>query len=1385
MKRTFKRVLASLLTVVMLLTAAPLSGFVGMELNLDWLSFDWLDFNTKASAASYSGTCGENLIWSLDTSTGKLIISGTGEMMNCSGSSNVPWYSYRSSIKNVTVGDGVTSIGSYAFYYCTNLASITIPDGVTSIGHSAFNGCERLTSITIPDSVTTIGEYAFAWCSLRSVTIGNSVTTIGYSAFYYCDSLTSVIIPDSVTTIGEGAFGYCDSLTSVKIGNSVTAIGEKAFYYCDSLTSVIIPDSVTTIGEDAFGHCDSLTSVKIGNSVTAIGEEAFRGCTRLTSIEVDTDNEYYSSDSSKVLYNKDKTELVQYPIGNKRTEFIIPDSVTTIVNYAFEDCESLTTITIGNSVTSIGSYAFYDCTNLTSITIPDSVTSIGEDAFNDCESLTSITIPDSVISIGEDAFYNTGYYNDSSNWEDDVLYIGNHLIKANTSISGAYTIKEGTKCIAGGAFKSCDSLTSVTIANSVTTIGNGAFSSCDSLTSVTVGNSVTTIGHSAFYNCNNLTSVTIPDSVTTIGYRAFFTFAINISLTDVYYTGTQEQWNKIIINSDNSSLLRATIHFNSSGSTDPDTPDEPDNFTESIKFGADRFSFGQDMTGVAGDTFDALLVYASKENDINDLTITSSDPAVATVGAPKIDKGDYITEENEMRALVPITLKSAGTATIMVKSPKGVSESITIAVEDKEKSIAVLSTEKSFTVKTGESMWLAFGMMVDGKLIGEWEKMSVTVSDPTLVLLSEYKKTEYGYSLEVIGKKEGVTNFTITDTETGISTSIVVSVLDDYSKSYSYAISDIETFYPNNKWEDHIATNIYDLNGIYINNYSCSKRGSTYNVSFNAYNQRYHFGAIDIYDADGNWIGSEAIEKYSDISSLYDTGEQIVYMVLDATTGSWLTYEQAMLSKKTTINIEVPVGGYFTISNNFAESPGSFIYNVSDILINGLTAFFDVSSSIGNLKSLKPADLGKEIMKELFADPDVTEAWMDVFKDVVHYRITEAVRDFSTSDIDVVCSEITNIFESSLQRVKVDWKDAVKNCAGLAESAFQKFAGPAGIALEGCFAFANVINTIMQVRNLAASVDEAYVTIYSSIDEGYINPYGVIVNTNGNMDSEAVLQVFRISDNDAIEIILDNKNPLEKHALYNICFVKDDQQVQPNGKVKVYVPIPEGLVGNTCKVYRQETDGSWTILDAAVEGNYLTFETDHFSLYAVVGNRAELKITSLPYKLTYLPNSTIDTAGMVLELNGEKITDGYLCEPSITGNVGTQVITVRYGATTVDFSVQVVNEMPSPEPEVKGKVNSVDINNISMNYKDSTTLTPSINADSGVKYDATYSSSDTDVVSVDSNGRLTTNGTGSATITVTVTDEHGNTVSDTCDVEVKYTWWQWIIVIVLFGWIWY
>ena len=181
----------------------------------------------------------------------------------------------------------VTSIGNYAFYYCSKLTSVTIPNSVTSIELGTFSGCSGLTSINIPNSVTSIGSGAFYDCSsLTSVTIPNSVTSIRNSAFFGCSSLTSITIPNSVTSIGSWAFFGCSSLTSITIPNSVTSIEESAFSGCSGLTSITIPNSVEYIGSYAFYYCSKLTSITIGNSVKSIGGWAFDGVDLTTVVSL-------------------------------------------------------------------------------------------------------------------------------------------------------------------------------------------------------------------------------------------------------------------------------------------------------------------------------------------------------------------------------------------------------------------------------------------------------------------------------------------------------------------------------------------------------------------------------------------------------------------------------------------------------------------------------------------------------------------------------------------------------------------------------------------------------------------------------------------------------------------------------------------------------------------------------------------------------------------------------------------------------------------------------------------------------------------------------------------------------------------------------------------
>ena len=333
---------------------------------------------------------------------GKLTISGTGAMQNFT-SAGTPWYDVRNNITSLEIKTGVTTIGNYAFYYCNNIAGdFTIPNTVASIGVGSFEYCSGLTSVTILNSVTSIGNSAFFDCTqIKSVTIPNSVISIGSSAFTYCVSLTSVTIPSSVISIGSDAFNVCTALTAIDVDagnlNYSSAAGvlfnqnksALIFFPNGKTGNYVIPSSVTSIGNLAFANNSGLTSVSIPSSVISIPNAVFSNCTTLTAINVDAANPNYCSDAD-VLFDINKTILMCCPAG-KSGVYVIPNTVTSIVDFAFDNCSKLTSITVPNFVTSLGRYAFSGCNGLTSFTISASVSSIGDNAFQNCRGLTSIT----------------------------------------------------------------------------------------------------------------------------------------------------------------------------------------------------------------------------------------------------------------------------------------------------------------------------------------------------------------------------------------------------------------------------------------------------------------------------------------------------------------------------------------------------------------------------------------------------------------------------------------------------------------------------------------------------------------------------------------------------------------------------------------------------------------------------------------------------------------------------------------------------------------------------------------------------------------------------------------------------------------------------------
>ena len=409
-----------------------------------------------------------------------------------------------------TIPDGVTAIGSGAFYGNSDIVEVVFPNSLTRIVRGAFSGCSSMKNVTIPENVTTIEENAFCGIGLESVICKPTTPPAGaeemfkemnssakiyvpaesveaYKAADYWKDYADIIEPynpeDDITTIPNNQIWYTatekvepyktDVFGANIVSNEweeetgkgvitfdgdVTGIGQSAFYGCSSLTSVNIPNSVTWIGPSVFYNCDSLTSVTIPGSVTGIGQSAFEGCSSLTSIT-------------------------------------LPEGVTTIRLRAFYGCSSLTSITIPDGVTTIEGFAFYDCRSLTSVTIPMSVTTIGLKAFDGCDSL----------------------FND----DDNIEYVGDVLVGVKDETLTSYRIKEGTRIIGNDAFAGCSNLTSITIPDSVTSIGESAFSECKSLTNIVIPEGITAILMDTFYGCEALKSVTIPDSVKSIGYYAF------------------------------------------------------------------------------------------------------------------------------------------------------------------------------------------------------------------------------------------------------------------------------------------------------------------------------------------------------------------------------------------------------------------------------------------------------------------------------------------------------------------------------------------------------------------------------------------------------------------------------------------------------------------------------------------------------------------------------------------------------------------------------------------------------------------------------------------------------------------------------------------------
>lgn len=513
------------------------------------------------------GTCGaeadgSNVTWVL-TTDGTLILSGTGAVAAYDSRKDTPWGDYNYQILRVEVQKGITSVSG--FCSCYELQEVSLPEGLISIGKLTFMDCQKLQEIRLPKSLKTLGEGTFASCfALTEIEFPEGLETIGDGVLYHCLSLTSVVIPASVTEMGDRPFSGDWALKTVEIKGNVPRLSNRSFHECDALQEVLITGSVETIGEDAFMDLDSLERVQIASGLKTIGKRAFRLCDNLTTVS-------------------------------------LPDGVTSIGEEAFKDCGSLTTINLPDSITTIGANAF-NGTKLTGpLNIPSSLVSLGDNAFHGCGGITGtllfpgalenistnvfagcsgieeIILPRGVLTIGAGAFNNCSgvqrlwltnsiktigasalsgmkslkkiYFSGSLwdwdtgiQWADDRGYsnfpVGPTLNGETASGScgesltwslnsaGDLTISgtgDMASFIATGApwAEYRNQVKLVILGQGVTSIGSSAFQDCENLETVRLPNTLTALGEAAFLRCGKLTNVSLPISLKSVGEDCF------------------------------------------------------------------------------------------------------------------------------------------------------------------------------------------------------------------------------------------------------------------------------------------------------------------------------------------------------------------------------------------------------------------------------------------------------------------------------------------------------------------------------------------------------------------------------------------------------------------------------------------------------------------------------------------------------------------------------------------------------------------------------------------------------------------------------------------------------------------------------------------------
>ena len=980
------------------------------------------------------------------------------------------------------------------------------------------------------------------------------------------DVKTEAIVNNSSGEVTSGQCGDNLYWTLEKGTLTISGTGEMWDYtrndapwydYKNDIGKLLLNEGITKIGEYSFFNCKKISGdLVIPKGVQCIGKCAFMSCSGFSG------------------------------------DLVIPDSVVYIGWSAFEGCSGFSgKLVISKSMSTIERYVFAGCSGLTGmLEIPDCITIIDMGAFDGCSGFTgNLKIPERVKKIGWGAFGGCNGFSGKWAINQNVVNIESYTFTACNGFTGDLIIPDNVIEIQESAFEDCSGFRgNLIIPKSVESIESCAFGYCQGI------NTIIFKGDAPDFNGASNQFNSIKATVYYPSYKDGWDIVANKDyggeLTWIPYNEGTEPWDL--------TFSEGMPHIFTNINSD----------TAKMKYnGSEYYPFSLEIA--------ITLQYMQSDNlefyEGVELTIELPDGLsfdennVQKVFTRQIGVMDS-SDGNQKIDLEPIKLYTDGryaTDEFLVKASvtadgyeKAVITTLEIPVEREIDydlyDIQVYSEFANLFIGENQTCAILPVMVKGDDALKNEDGWNFSIENTNIVEIQEYVKTEFGPAARIVGKSVGSTKLQIIHIPTGKSVTLTIGVGENV---LTYDLSNVVQFPDNNGIINY---------GIFTNNYKMEKVNNGYKVTFDAYNECSSAGAVEVYNAEGKLIQLYEIKKFD----RYQTGIKEVFMdgwnlACSAVNGSLTNVTNSMYTKHTPITIPVvPEGGYIIITNDVTSSVPALVYNTVDVA-SWMYKEANALKKWNNEEPFEDKAKGKfcdEIINYFLQLKYEDKPWIQ-FRD----KLTKSLRKSQSINIEDVCNLALGMYnntETAMHDINIDMKEEIKEAAidtgvNVAMDVFNEFS-PTGEIIETMFGINEALNGFMQLVDINKTIDATRIRIDIVEDNGKLVSEGVIVESEKNViPAGADLIVVDITKEETSRYIIEDLANPSFVTIYNITLYKDKTEIQPNGKIKVKVPLPALYKEKQCVIFREEADGSFTNMLAEYSDGYMVFETEHLSKY--------------------------------------------------------------------------------------------------------------------------------------------------------------------------------------------